>query len=419
VNQGKRIFYAHSGGVTAVINATACGVIEKARKSLGIDKVFAGQYGILGGLNEALVDTDDLSDAEVRALYHTPSSIFGTCRYKLNSQGNAESAYKRLIEVFRAHDISVFLYNGGNDSQDTAHKVWQMSERMGYPLQCLGVPKTVDNDLPHTDTCPGFGSVAKYIATSTLEASLDVAAMAKTSTKVFILETMGRHAGWIAASSALAQTRPDGPPHIILLPEVPFDAQTVLAKVKATVAKAGYCVIVASEGITDKDGQFMTQSGTTDAFGHAQLGGVAPHLAGLITEQLHFKTHWAVADYLQRSARHLAAKVDVEQAYALGEAAIDAALNGTSGVMLTIERTGQSPYTWAIGQAPLSEVANVERKMPTSFIRKDGLHVTEACLDYIRPLIMGEAYPPYQDGLPNYLDRPLVTVAKKCPEETF
>lgn len=415
----KNVFYAHSGGVTAVINASACGVIEAARKAPYIGKVFAGQNGILGGLNEELIDTDVLSDAEVRALYHTPSSIFGTCRYKLKKGEEGGAAYKRLIEVFKAHDIGIFLYNGGNDSQDTAHKVWEMSQQMGYPLQCLGIPKTVDNDLPHTDTCPGFGSVAKYIATSTLEASLDVKAMAKTSTKVFILETMGRHAGWIAASGALASHNLQGPPHMILLPEIPFDPKSVLAYIKQTVASEGYCVIVASEGIQDKEGNFLSASSRTDAFGHAQLGGVAPYLSNLVNKALGLKTHWAVADYLQRSARHLASKVDVEQAYALGAAAIEACQDNHSGIMLSIERTASNPYAWSIGQVPLSDVANVEHKLPQGYIREDGLHITQACLDYMRPLIQGESYPPYKDGIPDYLSINFKTLPKKCEEQIF
>ena len=412
----RNAFYAQSGGVTAVINATACGVIETARR-LGdrMGKVFAGRNGILGALREELIDTSVESAQAIAALRHTPSGAFGSCRYKLKSPGDSEREYRRLIDVFRAHDIGYFFYNGGGDSQDTAYKVSELGARLDYPLVCIGVPKTVDNDLPRTDTCPGFGSVAKYVAVSVREASLDVASMCETSTKVFILEVMGRHAGWIAASGALAQDRPGDPPHVILFPEVPFDEASFLAKVRETVDKVGYCVIVASEGARYADGTLLAESGGRDAFGHAQLGGVAPTLARMIQEALGYKYHWAVADYLQRSARHIASATDVEQAFAIGRAAVEFALSGRNAVMPTIVRESDEPYRWRIGEAPLRSVANVERKVPKSYISKSGYGITAAGRRYLKPLIAGEDPPPYRDGLPDYVTLRNELVPKRLP----
>lgn len=409
----NNIFYAQSGGATAVINASACGVIQAARDhSDNIGNVLVGKNGILGALNEELIDTSKESASAIAALRHTPSSAFGSCRYKLKSLEEDRQQYQRLIEVFDAHDIGYFFYNGGGDSQDTSHKVSLMSQEMGVPITCIGIPKTVDNDLPFTDNSPGFGSVAKYVATSTLEAGLDVAGMASTSTKVFILEVMGRHAGWIAASSALAANDTTQPPHIILLPEVPFNQQAFLKKVKQCVEQFEYCVIVVSEGVRNPDGQFLSESGTKDAFGHAQLGGVAPHIAELIKQNLGYKYHWAVADYLQRAARHIASKTDVDQAYALGRSAVEFALDGKDGVMLTIERTASQPYQWSIGTAPLKDVANVEKTMPDEFIDESGLHITDTCRQYLAPLIEGEDFPPFENGIPQYV-RLLKTLAPK------
>ena len=414
-------FYAQSGGVTSVINASACGVIETAAKHKDrIGKVLAGANGILGALTEELIDTSKESRKNIAGLRHTPSGAFGSCRYKLKSLTENAREYHRLIEVFRAHDIGYFFYNGGGDSQDTAHKVSQLGATLDYPITCIGIPKTVDNDLPLTDTCPGFGSVAKYVAVSTREAALDVASMCETSTKVFVLEVMGRHAGWIAAAGALAQTAADDAPHIILLPEVPFDPARFLAKVKTTVLKAGYCVIVVSEGAQYADGTFISDAGVKgvggkDAFGHAQLGGVAPIIAQMVRDALGYKFHWAVADYLQRSARHIASATDVEQAYAVGEAAVELALAGKNAVMPTIVRLKDQPYRWRIGEAPLERVANVEKKMPKRFIRKDGFGVTASARRYLAPLIEGEAPPPYRNGLPEYVALKKVMVKKKLP----
>ncbi|MEK7323613.1 MAG: 6-phosphofructokinase [Pseudomonadota bacterium] len=410
----RNAFYAQSGGVTAVINATACGLIETARRHRDrIGKVYAGRNGILGALREELIDTGKESAAAIRALRHTPGGAFGSARYKLKGLEESRPEYQRLIEVFRAHNIGYFFYNGGNDSQDTAHKVSQLGAKMGYPLTCIGIPKTIDNDLPITDTCPGFGSVAKYVATSIREAAYDVASMAETSSKVFILEVMGRHAGWIAAAAGLACEAAGDAPHIILFPEIAFDEAAFLARVGKAVKQNGYCVIAVSEGIKTPDGVFLAENGARDAFGHAQLGGVAPRLAQLIKDRLGYKYHWAVADYLQRSARHLAAKTDVEQAYAVGKAAVELALKGHNAVMPTIVRVSDRPYRWTIGVAPLAKVANVEKKMPRNFISRDGFHITAACRRYLQPLITGEDYPPFKNGLPRYVRLKNLAVAKK------
>ena len=411
----KNIFYAQSGGVTAVINATACGVIETARKSRRVGKVLAGKNGIIGALREELIDTSKESAKAIAGLRHTPSGAFGSCRYKLKSLEENAAEYRRLIDVFRAHDIGYFFYNGGGDSQDTAHKVSQLSTTMGHPITCIGIPKTVDNDLPITDTCPGFGSVAKYVAVSTREAGLDVASMAESSTKVFVLEVMGRHAGWIAAAGGLARDSAAAPPHVILFPEIAFDEKAFLAKVKATVDKVGYCVIVASEGAQYADGRFLADAGMKDAFGHTQLGGVAPTLVDMIKAEHGYKCHWSVADYLQRAARHIASATDVEQAYAVGKAAVAFALEGKNAVMPVIQRKRSKPYRWDIGEAPLGKVANVEKMMPRSFISKDGFGITASAREYLSPLIQGEDYPPYRDGLPQYVRLKNQLVRKKLP----
>ncbi len=410
----KNAFYAQSGGVTAVINATACGLIQTARQHKDrIGKVYAGRNGIIGALTEDLIDTSRESAAAIAALRHTPAGAFGSCRYKLKSLEENRREYERLIEVFEAHNIGYFFYNGGGDSADTCLKVSQLSERMGYPIQAIHVPKTVDNDLPITDNCPGFGSVAKYIAISTLEASLDVASMAKTSTKVFVLEVMGRHAGWIAAAGGMASSEDMTLPIVILFPEITFDKDRFLAKVEQMVARHGYCSVVVSEGVKGPDGRFLSDQGLRDAFGHAQLGGVAPVVASIIKENLGYKYHWGVADYLQRAARHIASKTDVEQAYAMGKAAVQFALKGHNAVMPTIERRSSKPYRWGVGMAPLKKVANVEKMMPRSFISRDGFGITNKCREYLAPLIKGEDYPPYRNGLPRYVRLKNITVPKK------
>ena len=410
-------FYAQSGGVSAVINASACGVIETALRSRQIGKVYAGRNGIIGALTEDLIDVGRESAATIRALKHTPAGAFGSARFKLKGLEQNRAEYERLIEVFRAHNIGYFFYNGGNDSMDTALKVSQLGASLGFPITCVGVPKTVDNDLPHTDCCPGFGSVAKYVAVSTREAALDVASMARTSTRVFVLEVMGRHAGWIAAAGGLAGRGPTEPPHVILFPEIPFEQGAFLERVRASVSDYGYCVVVASEGAAYADGRFLADAGTRDAFGHTQLGGVAPVVANMVREAHGYKYHWAVADYLQRAARHIASRVDVEQAYAVGRAAVQLALKGVNAVMPTIVRKSSRPYRWGIGHVPLSEVANKEKKLPREYIREDGFGITAACRRYLEPLIEGEAYPPYRKGLPDYVHIRGVAVRRKLRGE--
>ncbi len=410
----KNAFYAQSGGVTAVINASAAGVIETARKNKNkIANVYAGRNGIIGALTEDLINTGKESASAIAALKHTPAGAFGSCRYKLKSLEHDRAQYERLIEVFRAHNIGYFFYNGGGDSADTCLKVSQISESLGYPIQAIHVPKTVDNDLPITDCCPGFGSVAKYVAVSTREASLDVASMAKTSTKVFVLEVMGRHAGWIAAAGALAAEQDGSLPIVILFPEVVFDRKKFIGRVAAMVKKFGYCSVVVSEGVKGPDGRFLSDQGLRDAFGHAQLGGVAPVVASIVKEELNLKYHWSVADYLQRAARHIASKTDVDQAYAVGKAAVEMALRGHNAVMPSIVRKSDKPYRWSIGMADLRKVANVEKKMPANFISRDGYGITARCRQYLVPLIKGEAYPPYRNGLPQYVTLKNVAVPKK------
>ncbi|MEK6664554.1 MAG: 6-phosphofructokinase [Pseudomonadota bacterium] len=407
-------FYAQSGGVTAVINASACGVIETARKHKDkIGKVYAGRNGIIGALTEDLIDTSKESAKAIAALRHTPSGAFGSCRYKLKSLEQNKREYARLIEVFKAHNIGYFFYNGGGDSADTCWKVSQLSEAMDYPLQAIHVPKTVDNDLPITDCCPGFGSVAKYIAISTREASFDVASMCKTSTKVFVVEVMGRHAGWIAAAGGMAADNENNIPIVILFPEVEFNQDKFLANVKQKVEKFGYCTVVVSEGTHYPDGKFLAEAGTRDSFGHAQLGGAAPVVAGMIKDKLGYKYHWAVADYLQRAARHIASKTDVDQAYALGKAAVELALKGKNSVMPTIVRVSDKPYKWKLGVAELKDVANKEKMMPRNFITADGFGITTKCRAYLSGLIKGEDYPPYKDGMPSYVRLKNTAVAKK------
>ena len=412
----KNAFYAQSGGVTSVINATAAALILESKKhKTKIGKVFAGKNGILGALREELIDTSKESLSAINSLKTTPGGVFGSCRVKLQSLDENKKEYMRLIDVFKAHDIGYFFYNGGNDSADTAYKVSQISKKLGYPINCIAIPKTVDNDLAVTDCCPGFGSAAKYIATSTMEASLDVASMCETSTKVFILEVMGRHAGWMAASSALARTSKDDPPHIILLPEVVFNQRKFLDKIKDCVNKNGYCVIVASEGVKNIKGKFLAESDTKDAFGHTQLGGIAPYLGSMISKKLKLKNHWAVSDYLQRSARHIASQTDLLHAEAVGIHAVKYAVKGMNGVMPVIVREKGVKYSWKIAPVSLSKIANVEKKLPKSYISGDGFNVTSKAIKYLRPLIKGEAYSKFKNGIPVTQKLKLVQAKKKLP----
>ena len=418
MSKPKNAFYAQSGGVTAVINASAAGVIETARnfpKKIG--KVYAGRNGIIGALKEDLIDTSRESQAAIAKLRYTPSGAFGSCRYKLKSVEENRREYERLIEVFAAHNIGYFFYNGGGDSADTCHKISQLSRKLKYPIQAIHVPKTVDNDLPITDNCPGFGSVAKYIAVSTREASFDVASMEETSTKVFVIEVMGRHAGWIAAAGAMASDDKTPIPIIVLFPEIPFSRKKFIAEVKAKVREFGYVSVVVSEGVADKKGRFLADQGLVDAFGHAQLGGVAPVVANMVKQDLGYKFHWAVADYMQRAARHIASKTDVDQAYALGKAAVQLAVKGENAVMPTIVRVSNKPYKWIIGSAKLSRVANVEKMMPRNFISSDGFSITQKCRDYLLPLMKGEDYPPFKNGLPDYVRLKNHAVKKKLKSD--
>jgi 6-phosphofructokinase len=410
----RNAFYAQSGGVTAVINASAAGVIETARKHKDrIGAVYAGRNGIIGALTEDLIDTGRDSASAIAALMHTPAGAFGSCRYKLKGLTENRAQYERLIDVFRAHDIGYFFYNGGNDSADTCLKVSQLSNQLGYPLVAVHVPKTVDNDLAVTDNCPGFGSVAKYVATSMREAAFDVASMAKTSTKVFVLEVMGRNAGWITAAVGMAEDRGTPIPLILLFPEIAFDEAKFVAAVDANVKRFGYCCVGVSEGLKNADGKLMAEAGTKDAFGHAQLGGVGPLVAAVVRDRLGYKFHWAVADYLQRAARHLASKTDLEQSYAVGKAAVLLAIAGKNAVMPAILRTSDKPYRWKVAAAPLEKVANVEKKLPRDYITTDGFGITAKARAYLAPLIRGEDFPPFKDGLPQYVRLKNVAVKKK------
>lgn len=415
---GKNAFYAQSGGVTAVINASAAGVIEVCRENKSkIGKLYAGLNGIVGALQEELIDTSFESDDAISQLLHTPGGAFGSCRYKLKKYEDDVTEYERLIKVFRAHNIGYFFYNGGGDSADTCLKVSQISEKMGYPIRAIHIPKTIDNDLPFTDYCPGFGSVAKYVATSVREASLDIESMCASSTKVFILEVMGRHAGWIAASGGLAASKKGEAPHIILFPEIPFYREAFIERIETTVRQKGYCVIVASEGIRYSDGAHISGSMQRDAFGHQQLGGVAPTLASMIKQSTGYKYHWALSDYLQRSARHLASKIDVDHAYAAGRRAVEMALEGKTSLMVTIEREKGEKYKWFLGEASLEKVANMEKKMPRNFITKDGFGITKKAKDYLKPLIIGEDFPPFKSGLPQYVKLKNILTAKKLKSD--
>lgn len=397
--KSQNAIYAQSGGVTSVINATASAVIEASRKSKKINKLYAGKDGIIGILNEELIDTSLENSLDIKKLMHTPGGAFGSCRHKLKDINQSKREYERLIDVFKAHDIGYFFYNGGGDSQDTSNKIAQYTKDAGFPVTCIGIPKTIDNDLPYTDNSPGFGSVAKYIATSTKEAALDVKSMSKSSTKVFIFEVMGRHAGWLAASAGLAKSKNNSAPHIILLPEIDFNEKLFLKKVKEVVKKENYCVIVVSEGAKYKNGKFLADAGTVDSFGHKQLGGVAPRIAEMISNKLGFKYHWAVSDYLQRSARHISSQVDLDHAYAVGKAAVEYASSGENAIMPIIVRKKTKSYSWEVGKVALSKVANIEKKMPRNFISKDGFGITQSCKNYLSPLIQGEAWAPFEDGV--------------------
>lgn len=417
MTQPRNAVYAQSGGVTAVINATACGVIQECRAHPKLIKnVLAANNGIVGILREELFDTSKESDSDIEKLRFTPGGAFGSCRFKLKKTSSDDTIARRIFDVFEAHDVGYFFYNGGGDSQDTTNKISRLSKLFGYPLQCIGIPKTVDNDLANTDTCPGFGSVAKYVAIAVQEAALDVRSMCETSTKVFILEVMGRHAGWIAASGGLAGKTESDPPHMILFPEIAYDEASFLAKVAETVATYRHCVVVASEGVRDTDGNFLSGSSHRDSFGHIQLGGVAQKLALVVTLNLGFKVHYAIADYLQRSARHIASQTDVDQAYAVGKAAVEAVLGGKTDQMVAIKRLQDQPYRWEVITTPIGDVANKERSFPRSYITEDGFGITESARRYLTPLIQGEAFPSFDAGLPQYVQLKNQLVARELPD---
>ena len=407
------LLYAQSGGVTAVINATAASVIEAARaRADAVGRVLAARHGILGALDEDLIDTAPLSAADLRRLAGTPGGAFGSCRFDLDPPEANRDQYERLFAVFAVHDIGYFLYNGGNGSMDTVAKVSRAAAERGYPLVCVGVPKTVDNDLEGTDCSPGFGSAAKYAATSMLEAGLDLAAMTSPVGRAFVMEVMGRNAGWLAAATALAARNDDQPPHVILMPEVPFDEEAFLAVVRSTVSRLGYCAITVSEGIRRADGTLLMEQ-DEDAKGHVQLGGAGQCIARLIHARLGYKHHWAIPDYLQRAAGHLVSATDHAQARAVGQAAVEYALAGRDGVMAAIRRLADAPYRWDVAPVAVTAIANLERQVPAAFIRPDGLHVTDAARAYLCPLIEGEMPACFAGGLPDYPRFALPGVARR------
>jgi 6-phosphofructokinase 1 len=412
MTRGK-LLYAQAGGVTAVINASAAAVIEAARaRASEHGGVLAARNGVLGLLAEELVDTAALDVDDLALLRQTPGGYFGSCRFDLDDPQTNPRQFDRIFEVLAAHDVGAFLYNGGNGSMDAVLKLSQAARERGYPLVCVGVPKTVDNDLLETDCCPGFGSAAKYIATAMLEAGRDVEAMASRRGRVFVMEVMGRNAGWLAAASALAARNPDEAPHIVLLPELPFDEGRFLRKVKACVTRLGYCAITAAEGIRTADGRALMEQGR-DALGHVQLGGVGQWLARLIHRHLAYKHHWAVPDYLQRAAGHLASATDLAQAEAVGRAAVDCALDGRDAVMPAIHRLGDAPYRWEVRPVGLEGIANLERQLPPGFIAEDGFGISAAGRRYFAPLIEGEPAVRYAAGLPLHLTRRLPLLPRR------
>lgn len=398
----RNLLYAQSGGVTAVINATAAGVIATARQASGeIGQVLAARNGILGVLRETLVDTAGLSVRDLERLRSTPGGAFGSCRFDLDPADRNPAQYDRLFAVLAAHDVGCFLYNGGNGSMETCRQIQAAADARGYPLTVLGVPKTVDNDIVLTDCCPGFGSAAKYLATSIREVGLDLNAMTTGSGRAFVLEVMGRNAGWLAAACALAAEDDDAAPHLILLPEVAFDEAAFLARVKSVVERSGSCAIVVAEGVRGLGGKVLSIQDRNQK-GYIQLGGAGEVIAEKIHTGLGYKVHYALADYLQRSARHIASRTDTAQAFGVGKAAVRRAIAGNCGVV-GIERLSDEPYLWRTTLQAFDLVANLERQVPPEFIAPDGFGVTDAFRRWCRPLIAGEDWPPFRDGLPDYL----------------
>ena len=419
------LLVAQSGGPTSVINASLAGVIQEAGRHECIDEIYGGANGILGILNEELIDINEEKARTIEGLKYTPAAALGTCRYKLDFKKKAEQAAKdmdRLFQVFEAHNIRFFAYIGGNDSQDTSHKIHEEAVKRAYPMRVIGVPKTIDNDLPHTDNCPGYGSVIKYNATTVMEVGLDVGAMATDDGSCCIIEVMGRSAGWIAAGTVVAKRgNPANPPHIILLPELPFEEEKFLAKVKETVATYKYCIVVVGEGIKDPSGQEVGADKTRlDSFGHPVLAGAAEKLKELVQGRLNTKTRTVLLGYAQRAAAHCASLTDATNAFACGEAAVKAAIAGESGVMVKIVRDAQSngSVKWSTGLQPLADIANVEHFIPRDWISDDGYLPNEKFVAYAQPLIEGEVKPPVDGGLPKYVVLEKTKVEKKlAPRE--
>ena len=397
----KNALYAQSGGVTSVINSSAYGVILQLKETQSDALIYAAKDGILGIINDNVYDLQK-TQKPLNLLLNSPAGMFGSCRYKLPEITEKEF-YNKMFEKLDKRSIKYIFYNGGNDSADTCLKIALAAKGIGYDLNAIAVPKTIDNDLIVTDNCPGFGSVAKYVATSAMEASLDLKSMCKTSTKVFVLEVMGRHAGWIAAAAELANTLcSDIYVHKILLPEVPFNEEKFLQGVESDISKFGYSVIVASEGLKDSNGNLYSEAGQKDSFGHSQLGGLSPKIAKLIKDKIGLKYHWAVSDYLQRSARHLSSMTDIEQAIAVGRYAVDFALSGKTGIMPVIKRVSNDPYRWEIAEGDLSEIANQEKLVPDNYIAENKFRINSSGIAYLKPLIQGESFPDFFSGLPKY-----------------
>ena len=413
------LLVAQSGGPTAVINASIAGVIQQAGKHEHIEEIYGGLNGIFGILNEDIIDLQDEQAKAIAGLKYTPAAALGTCRYKIDFKDKPERAAQemdRLFQVFQAHNIRFFFYAGGNDSQDTAHKIHEEAIKRGWEMRVIGIPKTIDNDLPHTDHCPGFGSVIKYNGASVMEIAIDVGSMATDDGACCVIEVMGRSAGWIAAGSVLAKRQPDDAPHIVLLPEIPLDEEAFLKRVQQVVDKLKYCVVVVGEGLKNSAGQEIAADDTrVDAFGHPVLAGAAEHLAEVVSHKLNLKSRSVKLGYAQRAASHFASATDVLEAAACGEEAVKAALEGHSGFMVKIVRVQNNPYKWSLGLQPLGEIANVEHLVPRDWISEDGFMPNEKFIEYVRPLIEGEVKFPIEGGLPKYVTLEKSRVEKKLP----
>jgi 6-phosphofructokinase 1 len=413
------LLVAQSGGPTAVINSSIAGVISEAGRHECIEEIYGGMNGVYGILQENLIDIGEENTKSIQSLKHTPAAALGTCRYKINFKTDAEQAEKdmnRLFEVIEAHNIRYFFYAGGNDSQDTTNKVHLEAAKRGYDIRAIGVPKTIDNDLPHTDHTPGYGSVIKYNATTVMEVGADLRSQATDEGSCCIIEVMGRSAGWIAAGTVLAKEREDDPPHIILLPEIPFNETKFLVKAMDTVTKNGYCVVVVGEGLKDTEGNEIGADKTKlDAFGHPVLAGAAERLAEIVEPALNLKTRTVKLGYAQRAAAHYASQTDVDEAFACGEAAVRAAIEGQSGFMVKLVRESDEPYKWSTGLQPLEDIANQEAFIPRDWISEDGWLPNEKFEKYARPLIQGELHLPTKGGLPAFARLNKVAVDKVLP----